>query len=229
MYILLLMKDIVIIKPDRNFRGLPYSHWAERWWNWLLGTDPDHYRGGTLFLRGNVDYKPVEGVSGAPPYLDESTFYDRSGKKGITLFEGTPIFFPVLNALMISGDLYDGKLLKTADDLLWAARRDIEEGGKMWATVRMSQDRRPRTIVNNLKDYLIESSFFQLTVSEKNRLRNKLESPLKAGTYRCITVGYYLLLILSSPDTYRIHFGGRGRGTYYTEALYDITFVRKSR
>jgi hypothetical protein len=26
-----------------------------------------------------------------------------------------------------------------------------------------------------------------------------------------------------SPDTYRFHFGGNGRGYYYTDAVYDVT------
>ena len=49
-----------------------------------------------------------------------------------------------------------------------------------------------------------------------------MEYSLRPGDYQCVTAGYYLLISYLSPSTYRIEFGGEGRGDYYTKASYDI-------
>jgi hypothetical protein len=61
------------------------------WWNWLLCDELDIYRGDMLFLRGSLDYKSVG--EGGPVYNDPKSFLDRTGKKGVKIFENTPIFF----------------------------------------------------------------------------------------------------------------------------------------
>ena len=47
---------------------------------------------------------------------------------GEKIFEGTAIFFPVINALLSTGELYDGRLIKGEEDMRFAARKDINEG-----------------------------------------------------------------------------------------------------
>ena len=119
------MKGLSVVLPQENFRGLPYGYWAALWWNWLLSDEPDYYRGDMLFLRGNVDYKPVGGVMGAPHHIDPKAFFDRTGKNGEKIFEDTPILFPVVNTLLRIGDVYDGRLIEREADARFAARKDI--------------------------------------------------------------------------------------------------------
>ena len=104
---------IDVVPPSENFRGMSYGNWAALWSRWLLSEEPDNYAGGdVLFLRGNVDYKPLRGATGGPRHSDPKGIYNRTGSKGEKIFEGTAIFFPVVNALLSIGELYDGRLIK---------------------------------------------------------------------------------------------------------------------
>lgn len=207
--------------PHENFRGLPYGRWAGLWWNWLLSDEPDAYRGDILFLRGNLDYKPV-GQDG-PVHIDPSSFLDRTGKKGVKIFEGTPIFFPVANTVFRIGlDMFDGRKIETEQDARLAAIRDNQESNRIWATIS-SNGKMPRKIVDNFQDYFIESPLFDLKISDKSPIRKTMDTPLESGTFTSLTAGYYILISSLCPSTYRIRFGTKGRGSYYTDAVYDIT------
>ena len=98
----------------------------------------------------------------------------------------------------------------------------------MWATIS-SNGNKPRKIVNNLQDYLVESSLFDLKISDKNPIRKTMEVALEAGTFSSLTVGYYILIRSLAPSTYRIRFGTNGRGDYHTDAVYDITVQGKKK
>jgi hypothetical protein len=221
------MKGMIVIPPNQNFRGLSYGYWATQWWKWLLSKEADLYRGDMLFLRGNVDYKPVGGLNGSPRHIDPRSIYDRTGENRENIFEATPIFFPVINAIFKLQDVYDGKKIESEEDMRFAARKDISEGGLMWATIRKKGETKSRKIVSNLKDYLIESPEFSLTLSHNSTLRDKMEYSWDPGTYHCVTVGYYLLISYLPPSVYRIQFGGKGRGEYLTKASYDVTVHRR--
>jgi hypothetical protein len=222
-----MMKSMNVIPPHQNFRGLPYGYWAGLWWKWLLSEEPDVYRGDMLFLRGNVDYRPLGGAEGVPRHLDPGSIYDRTGKRGESIWERTPVFFPVLNAVFWLGGIYDGIKLESEEDIRSAARKDMNEGGLIWARIRNKEETKPRMIVGNLNDYLVESPEFSLKVSRHSALREKMEHSLHPGIYQCVTIGYYLLISYLSPSTYRIEFGGKGRGDYYTKASYDITVHKR--
>lgn len=213
---------MVVVQPNQNFRGLPYGYWAGQWWKWLLSKEPDVYRGDMLFLRGNVNYRPLGGIDGVPRHVDPSAIYDRTGEGGEGILEGTPLFFPVLNAMFWVGGIYDGIKMENEADIRAAARKDIFEGRLKWANIRRKDESKPRKIVSNLNDYLIESPEFPITVLHQSTLRDKMEYSLRPGDYQCVTAGYYLLISYLSPSTYRIEFGGEGRGDYYTKASYDI-------
>jgi hypothetical protein len=217
-----------VVPPAENFRGMSYGDWAVLWSKWLLSEHPDSYAGSdVLFLRGNVDYKPLGGTTGGPRHSDpKGTFY-RTGKNGERIFEDTAIFFPVVNAQLNIGELYDGRVIKDEDDARFAARKDINEGGPMWADITRKGDKKPSRIAKDLRRFRIESPLFKLVVSQKSQLRDKMESPLEPGTYDSVTVGYYILIRSLPPSKYRIHFGGKGRGAYYTNSVYDITVHRK--
>jgi hypothetical protein len=216
-----------IVEPHLNFRGLSYGNWAVTWCNWLLSENPDDYEGGVLFLRGNVNYGPIGGVKGAPLHLDPKAYYDRTGDMGETIFAGTPIFFPILNAITCEGDIFDGTIVKSEHNMRYAAYKDITESEKMWATIRNPVQGPAKPLVMNINDFLIESPLFVLTVPKKSALRKKLENSMKPGTYLSITVGYYILVEFSLPSTYRLEFGGYGRGSYHTDARYDIRVISR--
>jgi hypothetical protein len=222
--------SIDVVPPVENFRGMSYGDWAALWSKWLLSDEPDNYAGGDmLFLRGNVDYKPLGIPTGGPRHSDPRGFYNRTGKKGEEIFEGTAIFFPVVNAQLNIGELYDGRLIRNEEDVRLVARKDIAEGGAMWANIMRKGEKKPTKIVKNLKDYRVESPLFRLVVSQKSRLRDRMESPLKPGIYDSVTVGYYVLIRTLPPSIYRIRFGGKGRGAYYTDSVYDISVRGKKK
>jgi hypothetical protein len=224
-----MIKGVHILPPEQNFRGISYGNWSALWWNWLLSKDPDYYNGHEiLFLRGNVNYGPVGGVKGAPRDLGRARCYDKTRDKGEKIWSGTPIFFPVINAAYCLGDVYEGIKLTEEEDLRYAARKDIMEGGDMRVEVSSVIDTRHR-IVNNLKEYLIESPLFDLTVSSKSKLRYKMENMLRPGKYKCVTVGYYILIKYLCPGKYHLEFEAKGRGSYYTQSLYDITVRGRKR
>jgi hypothetical protein len=214
---------IDIVPPDRNFRGMSYGDWITVWNNWLLSQDPDNNdEGDMLFLRGNINYKPVGGMEGAPRHIDPKMFYDRTGPKGERIFEGTSIFFPVIDSMMKIGERYDGKIMKRIEELRYSVNKDINEGGPVWATIIKKGDTKPSKIVKNLKDYRVESPLFKLNIPEDSLLMDKTEYVSKPGIYDAVSGGYFILIRSLAPSTYRINFGARGRGIYRTNAVYDI-------
>ncbi|MDP9287094.1 MAG: hypothetical protein M3P08_02720 [Thermoproteota archaeon] len=218
-----MVKGVDILPPGQNFRGLSYGDWAGIWWNWLLSKDPDSYNGHEmLFLRGNVSYGPLGGVKGAPRDLGGLKYYDRTDDKGEKIWTGTPVFFPIINAAYCLGDMYDGIKLTEETDLRHAARKDIVEGGEMRAEISFGTTKSAK-IVNNLKEYFIESSLFELSVSSNSKIRHETENAFSPGKYECVTAGYYILIKSLHAGKYRIQFEARGRGSYYTKSIYDIT------
>jgi hypothetical protein len=206
-----------IVAPQDSFRGSAYSDWVGKWSNWLVSEDPDYDGNDTLFLRGYIDYGPS--ISGAAPQL-----YDRSLDNGFTITKGTAIFIPVVTATFVIGDRYLGSRIESEQMMRYAARTDIAQGGEMWATLS-EKGSADTPIVPQLDKYLVESNRFVLSVSDRSPLKDKLEVPLKAGAYEAITAGYFLLIDTEElpSSTYRIKMGGRGRGTYRTAAVYDIS------
>jgi hypothetical protein len=217
-----------VVPPHENFKGLPYGEWVALWNKWLMSEDPDTYDGGDiLFLRGNVDYKHVDGLAGGTRFIDPQGIYDRTGEKGEHIFEGTAIFIPIFTFMLVLGDLYDGRVVRKEEELRYLARRDINEGGPMWATIK-KKGRKATRIVNNLKDYFAYSPLFRLNVPESSLLRERMELPLEPGVYDAVSAGYFLIIKSLPPSTYRIMFGEKGPGEYYTNSIYDI-FVKGKR
>ena len=62
---------IDIVQPNENFGGLSYGEWAAEWNKCLFSEDPDTYDGSNvLFLRGNVDYRPISKSKSSPRHID---------------------------------------------------------------------------------------------------------------------------------------------------------------
>jgi hypothetical protein len=191
----------------------------------LSSKNPDYSKGDpVLFLRGAFDYEQV-GEQRRPKRIPPH--YDRTGDRKIEISEGTAIFFPVINAEFNDDDPNPddrGKEIRTEAEMRYFARRDIDEGGGMGATIKKGNGP-PIKIVDDLKDYRAESPLFKLLVSDESPIKDKLEVAQKAGTFDAVTDGYWILIRSLSPsdEPYQIHFEAKGRGDYYNSATYDIT------
>jgi hypothetical protein len=221
---------IDVVSPEENFKGISYGEWAAVWTNWLLSEDPDTYYGSdVLFLRGNINYKPTGELSDSPRYIDPQELHNRTRKNGETIYEGISIFVPVMTAYFTIGDVYDGRLVKTEEDLRDFVNKDINQTGTIWATIIKKGNKKANKIVKNLKEYRIESPLFKLTVSDKSPLKDKMETKQKTGIFDAVAGGYYLMIKSLPSGTYRLFFGGKGRGPYYTKSVYDIVVKGKKR
>ena len=206
---------------------MSYSEWVITWCNWLYSEDPDTYDGGDiLFLRGNVNYLPVNDSGVGPRFIDPDAIYDRTGQNGQTIFERTAILVPVMVAMLVMGELYEGRILRTPEQLRYNVNLDIHKCGPVWATIMKKGEAKPHQIVNNLKYYYVATPLFKLNVPESSSLKDKADITYDPGNYDMVAAGIFLLLRSLPPSTYRINFGGI-TGAYHTDSVYDITIQGK--
>jgi hypothetical protein len=224
------MKKLDIVPPNENFRGRSYGEWASEWLKWVLSSDPDSYSKDDpiIFLRANVDYLPFEGRENG--YRENTTtHYDRTGDKRIEIYEETAIFFPVVEANFLTGCKNPEdkkKLLQTEEELRYYARKDTDSGWEIGSYIKIGNEN-TEPIVNNLKDYRVESQLFKIVVSDKSPLKDKWEEALKAGTFEAVTDGYWILIreLQASDEPYQIYFEAKNGTYYHYSATYDI-FVK---
>ena len=206
---------------------MSYSEWVMTWCNWLFSEDPDTYDGSDmLFLRGNVDYLPVNESGVGPRFIDPRAIYDRTGQNGQTIFERTAILVPVMVAMLVRGELYEGRILRTPEQLRYNANLDIHKCGPVWATITKKGEAKSQQIVSNLKYYYVATPLFKLHVPKSSSLKDKADITYDPGIYDMIAAGIFLLIKSLPPSTYRINFGGIA-GAYHTDSLYDITIQGK--
>jgi hypothetical protein len=206
---------------------MSYSEWVMTWCNWLFSEEPDTYDGGDIiFLRGNLNYQPVNGLASGPRFIDPKGIYDRTGQNGHAIFERTAVFVPVIVGMFIGGELYEGKRLKTPEQLRYSANLEIRRSGPIWATIMKKGDATPHEIVNNLKDYYVATPLFKLIVPENSFLKDKTDIPYSPGIYDMVAAGIFLIISSLPPSTYRINFGGQ-TGAYHTDSVYDIVIQGK--
>lgn len=213
---------IPVVKPTENFRGMSYSEWAKVWCNWLLSEDPDTYSGGDmLFLRGNVNFKPVGNLKDGPRHVAQRGIYDRTGNAGEKIFEGTSIMIAVIVSMLSIGDIYEGTKMRTPQQLWYYSNLDIDRSTSMWASIMKKEDKQPYRIVKDIKNHRVATPLFRLIVPDDSKLMNKIDIPIKPGHYDTVIVGFFILIKSLPPSVYRINFGGQ-IGEYYTNSLYDI-------
>lgn len=223
------MMRIDIVPPSENYKGMSYADWATVWSKWLISEDPDNsVPTGILFTRGNVNYGPLGGLKGGPLHLNSrSTFY-KIGSAQETILPNTAIFIPVLTSQWSVGSIFDGKKIRDELELRYCLNKDLDETRKMWAYIRLTKrGAKNIRLVRNLAEYRIESRMFRLNIPKKSLLNNKTENPMKPGNHDTIIGGYFVLLRSLPLGSYRITFGGFGRGDYYTNAVYDIIVLNK--
>jgi hypothetical protein len=215
-----------VVLREENFRGMSYGSWVARWSNWLL-SEQSYSQSDVLFLRGNVAWKPSEGEGGQLRIIPPGSFLDRRGDLCEKIDDHTPVFIPIITAMYFIGDRYEGRVLENEEQIRYAARNDINEGGPMYAQIKQGTGKFTK-IVNNLENHMVESPLFKLMVSEKSPLLDYLEYPMTPGIYDAVTVGYFLILRGLNSTYYQIQFGGKGRGYYRTDSVYDIIVTPKN-
>jgi hypothetical protein len=210
-----------VVPAHENFRGLSYGDWAAIWNNWLMSEDPDNTtRKDILFLRGNLDYKPVGTNNHAPRFLDPRSALMRIEENAQGIFEKTAILIPVLTATYSIGDIYEGRRLDSEYKLRDAVNRDTDESLRIWA--RLAHGKNVFRIADDLNEYRIESPLFKLSIPTNSRLRLSTQIVADPGIYDTVVGGFFLILRSLSPGKHRIEFGGEGRGNYGTNSIYDI-------
>ena len=213
---------VKVVPVNENFRGLSYGEWISIWGNWLMSEDPDNAtRKDILFLRGNLDYKPVASNNEFPRFSDPSSVLIRTGHDSETIFENTAMLIPVLTAQYSVGDIYDGRRLNREYELRDAVNRDSDESLRIWATI--NHKRNTTRIVSDLNRYRVESPLFKLSIPNNSSLRLRTQDAAKPGIYDTVVGGFFLIVHSLPKGRYRLEFGGNGRGNYSTNSIYDIT------
>jgi hypothetical protein len=213
-----------ISPPNEKFGDKSYGEWAAEWWNWLMSDNPDSYdiNDAVIFLRANIDYIYID--KNKRIRRQSGNHYDRTGQRGIKIHEDTGIFFPVIECEFNDGDLNPetGGKIQTEEEMRILARKDIDSGWKIGATIRVREGS-SQPIVNDLRYYRAVSPLFKLVVSEKNNLRHSMEDELEPGIYNAVTDGYWILLssLPCSTNPYEIHFEATHRDYRYS-ATYEI-------
>jgi hypothetical protein len=221
-----LMKKVDVVSCNENFHGRSYGEWASEWLKWVVSSDPDTYSKDDpiIFLRANIDYSPVEGREDG--YRENTTtHYDRTGDKGIEIYEGTAVFYPVLEANFLTGcknPEVKTNLLQTEEELRYYARKDIDSGWEIGTSIAIKNGK-PRPVVKDLREYRAESQLFRILVSASSPLKNRMEEELKAGIFDAVTDGYWILIReFQAGGPYRIYFEARKGDYYHYSATYDI-------
>src|SRR5215813_5690291 len=151
---------------------MSYSQWAIIWCNSLLSEEPDSYDGGDiLYLRGNVNLKPVGGLEGGPRHLAQKGIYDRTGRGGERILEGTSVLIPVIVSMLSIGDIYEGTKMRTPQQLWYSSNIDTERGDSMWAIIMKKGEKRIYRIVKNIRNYKVVTPVFRLIVPDNSKLK----------------------------------------------------------
>jgi hypothetical protein len=169
-----------------------------------MSENPDIHKGDMLFLRGNIAWKE----------LYENT---------LTISEHTPIFFPVSTCCFYVGEPDTIYGLETKDELQTRHASRLHSLGtdEIWATM----DDKP--LVEDLCEYLVESPMFNLIVPSQSALGSLMATVLEPASYRCVSVGYNILIVSIQEGIHSLRFGGKGPGGYHTDSLYHITVAKK--
>jgi hypothetical protein len=200
-----------VLSPTDNYRGLPYGELVVRWTRWLMSASPDNYKAEDfLFLRGNIGH-----------HTEPDSLYE---PHKIEVEQGTAILIPIITTFYKIGDSYEGVVIEDEELLRHALHEHVNAAGPFWATIKIMDipGQPTKKIVKNLEDFRFESPLFSLTVSEKNPFLNNLDVPIIPGTHTALAGGYFVLLKGLASSQFRIRFGGKGLGNFFTDSLYEI-------
>lgn len=221
---------IDVVPVHENFKGLSYGEWAAIWATWLMSEDPDRTaRTDILFLRGNINYRPVNNIADGPRFLNTADYLDKTGKNGEIIDTYMAILIPVLTAQYSVGMVYEGKKIVSEHELRDAVNKDTDQSEMTWATIGKKGSRKGSRIVRDISNYRVESPFFKLSIPPSSKFNPRTEDHLKPGSYEAVVGGYFIIIQSLPLGKFQIRFGGRGRGGYGTDSLYDIEVRKRKR
>lgn len=198
-----------VVSTNENVYGKSYGDWLAASWNWLLSNNLDNQTGIVYFLRTSSEYH------NKGPYC-------KIGKHRVQVFTDQAIFVPVI--ISLADDKHFPELstaaLRRAD-----VNNDIDRGDNPPKPYQVTINGEP--ILDDLKDFRIESPDFLLDVSKDSSVKDTLEVPIKEpGNSLAVSAGYCIIIkslpVNSESEPYRLHIRALGRDNYYTESFYDI-------
>lgn len=187
-----------------------------RWTTWLMSSSPDNGRvGEILFLRGNIGH--------------HEDFHSSYRPRRISIPYESTIFIPIITTQFSIGDLDSGKLVVDDYDLRKVICEHVDAAGPIWGVIQRTciPNRPSKKIVANLEDFRFESPIFTLKISESNPFLRSMDVPIVPGERKTLVGGYFVMLKVLPPGSYRIRFGGKGVGNFYTDSIYDICIQPK--
>jgi hypothetical protein len=211
------------IKPNETVKGGTYGDWIAAWHKWLLGDYvAQELQSEILFLVGNLSY----GYAQDQKRAQQKKSNNRLRNKGVIISNRTSLFIPVMTTFHTIAEHYEDTDLLNEGALRQACEDDIQHGGKIYLTVE-TKSHGVTKLVDDLVSYNFVTSLFDLEVSDRNPLKDRLDVPIAVGRYRALASGFYVIVghLPSEEKHYRLKFGGKGKGDYETDAEYDITVV----
>jgi hypothetical protein len=168
-------------------------------WNNLVSDNPDKTDGSVVFLRTRTKF-------------DEMPL-----RKEVVIRPNQSLFLPIITTAINTADdpSLDNETKRRSE-----ANKDIDNGENPPDPKNVTIDGVP--IVDNLKDFRIESPEFNLEVHKKCELE---EVDYQPGASLPTVAAGYCLLIKSLPERdkpYSIHVKANGAGVYSTEAIYTV-------
>jgi hypothetical protein len=190
--------------------GMTYSQLSQKWWQWILSTPADINP-----LLDDTGEHCAQGQDG-PVWFLAGTLGGRADRT-CTIPEGKAIFFPVLNNLNVRTSPSE-----TEKVLLDSLRPSIDRT----TTLEVTIDGVP---LQDLKNYRVQSSLFDVTLPENNLLG---VPPMSS---EAVSDGYWVLLKSLPAGDYSVYIHGRSvdatitgapTDNIVTEAIYKISIVK---
>ena len=214
-----------LVKPNENYLGLSYRGWFQKWFQWLVGPDPDsHNNGDVVFLRG-IDSQLRNG---------KYFFFLRFGQDRLRISENQALFLPLVT---YSADEKNEPNCDTAQKRISLVMKFMQYGDNPPANTQATINGKAIMDVDKtyaLKDYQFISSDFDLDVPDPSDetydmlLGPKMDTPLvNPGISKCV-VGGYALLIKDLPEgKYLIHSYANGELGYFTRTCVQIEVQKR--
>jgi hypothetical protein len=184
-----------VAPPNSKPRGISYSEWSVRWWQWAYGLPvTDH----PLFDETGVN--AARGQSGQVWFLGGVFNVSGTATREITVPSGKALFFPIIN---FEADNFWPPI----DPPLDAAGLAALAASFMDGATDLAAELDGRSITN-LTAYRTKSKPFSVTLPAGN-IPDFFGFPTPAGNYApLVGDGFYLFLNPLSVGDHRLHFHG---------------------
>lgn len=213
-----------LVKPCESYLGLSYSSWVQKWFQWLVGPDPDsHNNGDVVFLRG------IDSTLRNGRYF----FYLKFGQNRLRISENQALFLPLVS---YSADEKNEPNCDTAQKRLTLVMRLMQYGDNPPKNNQATINGKPITDLDDsytLKDYQFISSDFDLDVPDPTDesygtlLGPKMDTPLiNPGISKCVVGAYAMIIKGLQQGRYLINSYANGELGYFTRTCVEIEVLK---